>query len=183
MKGMLGAVLFAWSRSGPAQEAVNSTPTEVLEARAHYEAAIAAAERPIRERYLSELDQLLNTAYATKDFDLAQAVTQEISLMQTGNGADNGMSPEDRVIERMINTTWVWGNGQTITFLADGKARWSNDSAAAFTWKVGGAVPPVIEGKTSDGGKFWINLDAGLRSGNVVQGRQQRATSRIEFRF
>jgi hypothetical protein len=183
INGMLGAILFAWSRPAFAQQAVNSTPTEVLEARAHYEEAMAVVAKPIRERYLAELEQLENTAYRTRNFDLAKAVTQEISLMETATAGDDAMSPEDRIMARMINTTWVWGSGQTLTFLAGGKARWSVDSAARFTWKVTGAAPAAIEGQTSDGGKFWINLDGALRTGNVIQGRAQRPTSRIEFRF
>jgi hypothetical protein len=182
IKGILGAGLVASSPFALAQEAITSAPTEVLEARAHYERAIAAATKPIRERYLAELEQLKTTAYDTKNFDLAIAVGQEIALMGTGT-ADENLSPEDSVIERLTNTTWVWGQGQTITLLPGGKARCSNAAAAAFTWKLSGAAPPVIEGKTADGVKFWINLDATLRTGNVIQGRLQRATSQIDFRF
>ena len=181
--GLAGAVLFASSPPGLAQQRYTSTPVELLEARAHYEEAIAIVTRPIRERYIEELEQLQNTAYGTKNFDLAKAVARELEAMGSGTGSKAIESPVDSITDRLINTTWVWQSGETITLIEGGKARWSNTGAAVFTWKVTGATPAVIEGKTSEGHKFWITLDAGLRAGNVVEGKVQRSTSQLDFRF
>jgi hypothetical protein len=183
IKVILGAVAVASISFGVAQEPDNSTPVELLDARAHYEEALAVAARPIREHYLEELQQLQNTAYATKDFDLAKAVSQELTSMGSATVSGPVGSVADSIRERLINTTWVWARGETITFLEGGKARWSNTGAPVFTWKVTGGTPAVIEGKAPDGRRFWITLEAGLRTGNVVEGKRQRPTSQIDFRF
>jgi hypothetical protein len=187
MKIIPRAFLISWTPFALAQGINTSTPTELLEARAHYEAAIAAATKPIRERYLQELEQLKTTAYFTKNFDLANAVVQEIAAMGEteagGSGTDGTGSPEDRVEERLINTTWLWWGGGTITFLADGRARCSNTRGTALTWKVAGATPPVIEGESWNGGKYRMTLDAGLRTGKLVEAPlQERSTSQIGFK-
>lgn len=111
MKIIRRAILFAWTPFAVAQGVDKSTPTELLEARAHYEAAIAAATKPIRERYLVELEQLKTTAYFTRNFDLAKAVVDEIVAMGD-TGTDGTGSPEDRLKERVINTTWLWWGGR-----------------------------------------------------------------------
>ena len=180
---LAGAVLFAPSPPGLAQQRYTSTPVELLEARAHYEEAIAIVARPIRERYIEELEQLQNTAYTTKNFDLAKAVARELESMGSGTMSKTNETPVDTITDRLINTTWVWQSGQTITLLDGGKARWSNTGAAVFTWKVTGATPAIIEGKTSDGRRFWITLDPGLRAGNVIEGRLARSTSQLDFRY
>jgi hypothetical protein len=182
MKIIRVAILFAWTPFAVAQGVDKSTPTELLEARAHYEAAIAAATKPIRERYLVELEQLKTTAYFTRNFDLAKAVVDEIAAMGD-TGTDASGSPEDRLKERVINTTWLWWGGETITFLPDGKARRSNTGAAACTWKIAGTTPPVIEGEAANGGKYRMILDAGGKTGKLVEAPlQERATSQIDFK-
>ena len=91
-------------------------------------------------------------------------------------------SPEQHLKASLINTTWLWSGGQTITFLADGSAKWSKTGAPAFTWSVTLAIPPVIEGKTPDGSKYRMSLDEGLRTGKLIEGAQPaRATSQIGF--
>jgi hypothetical protein len=184
--GLLGAVLavlWAWCPLGIAQQTYSSTPTQLLEARAHYEEALAIVARPLRERYIEELEQLQNTAYSTKNFDLAKAVARELEAMGSGTGSKAIQSPKDFVRDQLIHTTWVWASGETITFLEGGKAKWSNTGTAAFTWEVTGVNPAVVEGRAANGHKFWMTLGAGLRAGDVVEGRTQRATSQIDFRF
>jgi hypothetical protein len=183
MGRILGAALFAWGPCGLGQGR-DATPTELLEARAHYEEAMREAARPIRERYIEELEQLETTAYYTKDFDLAKAAGREIESMGgAGLSATDWMvSPEEFIRKRLVNTTWVWGRGETITFLADGGVRWSGKGAGR--WKVASATPPVVEGVEGNGDKFRIVLDPGLREGRVFEGMlAQRGTSEIDFRF
>ena len=188
MKIILVASLFAWAPLVRGQGTDTEVPTQLAEARAHYEAAIATATKPIRERYLQELEQLRAAAFSTKDANLAFAVSQEIALLGgTGTGGTeiDGADPStvDDVKERLVNTTWVWYAGETITFLKDGMARWSGNHAEAFTWKVAGATPPVIEGKAWNGNKYRLTLDAGLRTGKLVEGTlHERPASQIDFK-
>ncbi len=188
MKTILVSALLAWAASQPGRGAATGMPGPLAEARARYEAALANATKPIRDRYLQELEQMRVIAFTTKDADLAFAVSQEIALLG-GNGAGGivtdgiDASSVDGVKQRLINTTWVWHASETITFLPDGMARWSNTRAEAFTWKVVGATPPVIEGKAWNGGKYRMTLDARLRTGKVVEGTlPERPTSQIRFK-
>jgi len=188
MKMLLLAALLA-ARVFPAhgQEADNSTPAELLDARARYEAAVADAVKPIRERYIEELEQLRATAFATKNADLAFAVGNEIASL---GGKENGLADLDGVgyadaslKEDLINTTWVWYASQTITLLPDGMARWSGNHNEAFTWKIVGTNPATIEGKAWNGNKYRMTLDPGMRTGKVTEGTlAARPTSQIYFK-
>jgi hypothetical protein len=55
-------------------------PAEITAAKARYETALAAAGKPVRERYLQELQQIKNRAMASKNLELAVAVDAEIKL-------------------------------------------------------------------------------------------------------
>ncbi len=184
--GVIARVLvLAGSPRAIAQATGVSEPAQLMEARARYEEEIAAAIKPIRDRYLKELERLETTAYYARDFDLACAVTREIASMGgTGGAAVEGNgSPEDNIKARLVNTAWIWRGGETITFLADGKARWSHTGAEAFTWKVAAAKPAVIVGTAWDGGQYSITLDGDLRTGKLFEWPlQERPTSQLEFK-
>lgn len=53
-------------------------PAEIIAAKARYETALAAVGKPVRDRYLQELQQIKSRAMASKDLDLAIAVDAEI---------------------------------------------------------------------------------------------------------
>jgi len=56
-------------------------PPEVAAARARYEAALNAASKPVRDRYIQELEQLKARAMSLKNLGLAVAFDQEIALI------------------------------------------------------------------------------------------------------
>ena len=51
----------------------------------------------------------------------------------------------EALTKRLIGTKWVWFGGETITFLADGKAEWSTGKQI-WPWKVTSVGLRVIEG-------------------------------------
>jgi hypothetical protein len=77
-------------------------------------------------------------------------------------------SAED-LINRLIGTKWIWFNRETITFLADGKAKWKL-SDDPWPWKVTSFSRRVIEGENMRrGNKFIMTLDRGLKTGTIVE--------------
>jgi len=174
MKLFLTTLLFACASVVLAQGIDPTAPPKLAALQAQYQAAIAADAKIIRTRYLQHLQQLETDALSTKDFDLAAAVGREIALLSKDNsskGATAPVNPDSTEIEeRLINTTWVWYENQTITFLADGRARWSYNGDISFTWKVVGTNPAVIEGTGWNGKKYRITLNDSLRTGSLREG-------------
>jgi hypothetical protein len=184
MRVPIALALLIPASIAPAQGPDTSTPPELLEARAHYEEQASIATKPIRDRYIQQLEQLKTTAYYTRNFDLAEAVTQEIASMNDSvTELDPNRSPGEQLKARLVNSTWIWWSGETITLLPNGMARWSKTGAPAFTWKIAGAAPVVIEGGAPNGKKYRITLDAALRTGKLEEaGLPERQTSLIGFK-
>jgi hypothetical protein len=185
MKTILKVLLLACSPFALAQGADTNVPPDLAAARAHYQDALDDAKR----RYLQALEKLKADAVVANDSELVSAVSKEIAAMggnDTGptDAASDLDGTEAPTIEsltaRLTNTTWAWFNDQTLTFLRDGMAKWSDIGAATFTWSVVGASPPTIEGKSGDGTAYKMVLDANLRAGQIFQGTLPvRATARI----
>jgi hypothetical protein len=120
--------------------AADSPSQEIVSARARYEAALAAAAKPVRGKYLTELQQIKDRALAQKNLKLALAADEEIKALNASVSTPNGGSLE----ERLLNTTWSWNIPKfTVTFLPEGKA--NVDKNAIFTWAVAKSSKPVVE--------------------------------------
>ena len=79
------------------------------------------------------------------------------------------MTGIEALTKRLIGTTWIWFDRETITFLADGKARWK-DTLEPWPWKVTSVGRRVIEGENMQrGNKFTMTLDRDLKSGTIIE--------------
>jgi len=104
------------------------TSPELAAARTHYEAALTAATKPVRDKYILELEQLKNRAMTTKN--LALAVEIDLELKSVGGVATPHPVPtpaSTKLGELLPNSFWVpeRANADTayksIEFSADGE--------------------------------------------------------------
>jgi hypothetical protein len=116
----------------------DTAPREIAAARTHYNAAVAAATKPIRDRYLMELESIKRRAMGAKNLELAVAADEEIKALggtSSSPAAANGAETAS-FQKRLTNTTWSWVHpGSTITLLPDGKAVVSA-STDSYLWEV-----------------------------------------------
>ena len=134
---------------------------ELKAARSRYEASVAAATKPVRDRYILELQQLKSRAISMKNLNSALVIDQEIKSV-----AENAPLTNDSVRNRLINTTWIWYQSETITFVENGMAKWSHGTNS-FTWRVTNPSDRIIEGDTPHGEKYKIKFDAHHKTGLI----------------
>jgi hypothetical protein len=79
-------------------------PPEVAAARARYRAAVAAAIKPVRDRYAAELQQLKSRAVTTKNLDLANALDQELQSLSSEITAEAASAKP--LTESLRRTIW-----------------------------------------------------------------------------
>lgn len=145
MKAILCLVLFF----GSALMAADTTPAEIVSARARFQAALSAASLPVRTRYLAELEQIKSRALTAKNLPLAMAADEEIKALGASVSTPDGSSGLEG---KLVNTTWTWGvPNKTVTFHPDGKA--DVDRFATYTWSVEKSTKPVVELRWVYGGE------------------------------
>ena len=160
MKGTLACILIVVGHLSAIGEA---PPAELAAAHARYEAAVAVATKPLKERYLEELKRMKEKALFDRKADLAVAIDTEIKVLGGApvTGAD--------LRGRLTNTTWKWWDTETITFLPENKIRWSHDQTQLWTWKVTDPAKRIIEGNCSKG-TFRLQVGDDLKSGKLSEG-------------
>ena len=165
MKRILATLPFS---SAACFAADDSIPPEIAAARARYDAAVSAATKPLKKQYAAELEQIKSRALTAKNAKLAVAVDEELQSVASG------------LKEALTDSTWLWWKTETITFLPNGKARWSVNGKDGFTWKVSNEAQRQIEGQTSKHEKYIITFDAGLMAGTLIQGGGSRPVRRVD---
>jgi len=108
-----------------AHTAENPHP-ELAAARTRYEKALADAMRPVREKYLAELQQLKNRAMMMKNLELANAIDQELKTIGAAGAAPHGAPMSTTKLSAILpNSTWIpekdSGYYKSISFTADKK--------------------------------------------------------------
>ena len=151
----------------------SNTPVDLQKARLRYEAALTAASKPIQLKYLAELKKMLEKALAAKNLDLAVAINAEINTITVALD-----SSAESFKKRLINTTWVWYNNETITLNEDGSATW-NMSTRPLTWAVADHKERVINGTTASGKVYKIVLNPGLESGAIFEGTDKTGRNTV----
>ena len=134
-------------------------PPELVAARARYDAAVAAAMKPVRDKYIAEIQQIKSRALFDKNAKLAVAIDEELKSMTGGS-----------LKQALANSTWLWWETETITFLNNGKARWSRDGKDSFTWKVSNDDERKIVGETAKQDTFTIIFTPELTEGTLTEG-------------
>ncbi len=148
------------------------TPPEIVAARKRYDAATALAMKPVRDRYLQELQQLKDRALSLKNLELATALDAEIKAV-TPVGA---ITPSDTAADwenRLIGTSWLWNKDKTITFQANGSV---TPRFGAMKWKF--TEPGNMEYHFENGDHGTITFERALTRGTIhAVGRAGRKTT------
>ena len=115
-------------------------PPELATIKTRHEAAVAVATKPLRERYILELQQLKNRAMLSKNLDLANAVDTELKGISTAI-PDVTQNRAEKVRAELAGSQWtVVPNKQPIvvTFEEHGVLQQNPGPNAGFpeTWTV-----------------------------------------------
>ncbi len=138
------------------------TARDLAEARKRYDAALAAATKPVRDRYLQELVAMKSRAMSLKDLQLATAVDREIKSL----GANDAGDPAD-FKSQILNTTWTWVHSwERMTFRDKGVATIGAD--AEYKWRITNHVERVIEGTFGKGRTFKFTFSPDLKTAKGV---------------
>lgn len=147
---------------------------EMTAARARYAAALEAAAKPVRDRFVNELQAMKARAMTAKNLELAVAIDEQLKTVGVAGAAVQGS-----LRDRLTDTTWVWWQGETMTFLRNGKIRWSYDESSQWTWKVADQSKRTIEGWNPKG-SFRITFEPDLLTGSLNEsGKTARPTKRL----
>lgn len=156
--------------------AAGETPPEIVAARKRYEAAAALAMKPLREKYLQELQQIKNRALSLKNLDLAVAVDNEMKTVEPAGP----ISRSDTVADwenRLIGTSWVWDKGKTITFQENGSV---TPRFGMMQWKF--TAPGSMEFHFENGDHGTVTFEKSLVRGtiHVVGSGGKKTTQTLE---
>lgn len=193
MKILLNALLIACAPLALGQTGDAGMPPALAAARARFNLAVAADVK----NYMQALARLkADASQPAGDPALAAAVTKEMASLSasglpgvglaarqhtlksgTSTGNDSSLSGLEASLE---NTTWVWVNAETFTFLPNGKAQWNIINVPTMSWKVVSNSPPVIVGIAHSGNKYKMTLDPDLQSGTIDEEfSPERITARL----
>ena len=95
-----------------------------------------------------------------------QLASEKVKLLQGDPGTN----------ANIINSTWIWWGGQTITFQNGGKVRWSNGQT--WTWEPGSDAN-TIKGETTAHQPFTITFNPDFKTG-MIQGAVNGETHRVQ---
>lgn len=176
-KSLLSIILFGVVSTSFAQLSREFTQLQEQHAK-----AAAAALEPVNRRYQSALETLLRRATQANDLQTANAVNDELKKLgvpTTGPAGQKPTASADSFEKRLIGTKWIWFGAETITFLADGKAKWK-ESPVLWPWKVKNAGLRTIEGENMNKKVKWtVTFDRDLKTG-TVEGDGERTIHRLE---
>jgi hypothetical protein len=144
--------------------------------------ALATAADTINHNYKAAVEALLRRATQSNDLEAAQVLRAEIAKLGgdvLGKEGQAQGTAADALTNQLVNTKWIWYSGETLTFLPDGKAKWSLGDAL-WPWKITNAGRRVIEGvNMSRGTKFTITFDHNLKTGAIEGDGGTRKTGNI----
>jgi hypothetical protein len=144
-------------------------------------AAAAPEGRRLSVEYVKALEGIERKLTMQKDVGGAVEIRKErTAILQDGLDPFASDATQSSALHRqLLNATWKWWKGETITFQPGGKARWSSGKEL-FTWKVTDPAQRIIEGLTPSGKKYTITFDSAVSSGSIAEeGAGTRKTSPI----
>jgi hypothetical protein len=139
---------------------------EFTQLQEQHEKALETAAEPVNRRYQTALETLLRRATQARDLKTANKISEQLKKIVV-------TLPEAPTIESLtaflVGTKWTWFGSETLTFLADGKARWK-DSSDLWPWKVTSASHRIISSENvAKGRKFTITFDREMKTG-IIEG-------------
>jgi hypothetical protein len=154
----------------------SAAPPDLAAARARYDAAIASATNPIRERYIQDLQQLKSRAMTQKNLELAVAVDAELAEFAAPPTA-NAIRTATDLTRYLEGTLWTWGTSLStapskLQFLKGGTCIINNDPPTRWTAEDGFTV------SLSLGAKLKFSSDYNRYEGKVSSG-EPRAGKRL----
>ena len=147
MKSRIFALtLFAFASAA----ASTDVSPELTDARKRYDAGLAAATKPIRDRYIQELQQLKSRALSLKKLDVALAIDAEIKAV----------APKDSAAETLCANIWTLRRDK-LEFQRDGKLIQRGAGWVGKDWKLSDDGTQVtIKFTNGNGGTFKIENGA-----------------------
>lgn len=176
MRNPLSSVIISLTILWPAcLHAESPFVRELTQLQQQRDRELAAAEDLVRRNYRQGIETLLRRATEANDLEAVSMLRTELqklggvdlSRQATPTQASSGA---EALASRLIGTKWVWFGGETITFLADGKAEWSTGKQI-WPWKVTSVGLRVIEGvNMAKSAKFTITFEHDLQTGTIKEG-------------
>lgn len=144
------------------------------------EKALAIAAEPINRRHQSALEALLRRATQANDLSAAIKIRDELQKIGVSSPTTEGAAGSvENLTQRLLNTKWDWFNGETLTFLPEGKAQFKN-FPVLWSWKVTSAGRRMIEGVDGRSGKkFTMIFDHDLKTATIQDGWHDRVTRNV----
>ena len=147
---------------------------ELTQLTAQRDQALTAAAEPINRRYKEGLETVLRHATQASDLDAAIKIQEALKALGVKDPATAAIAAP--AATRIINTTWIWYGGQTITFQNGGKARWS--VGQTWTWEPGSDAN-IIKGETAAHQPFTFTFNPDFKTG-TIQGAVNTETHRVQ---
>lgn len=149
---------FASSRADPTN--TDHFPAEAAQLKTAYEQAVEQAIKPIRDRYIADLKQLLDQETNEGNKAQADAIRVELDTLPGGSDVSGDTIPEFE--SRLVGVPWKWHGDHYVSFEFGGKS-----GGDELTWK--SVAPYVVEYKTRDGVTGTVTFDRGLNTGTIKE--------------
>ncbi len=147
--------------------AADPLPPELATIRGRYESALAAAAKPVRDKYIQELQQLKNRALTMKNLELAVAVDQEIKVVAAApdvSAPSAKSAAPDEFRKLLAGTKWKSPNGKSTLEFTEQDMLWTDGDKPARPIAYISDKGGVVRWKWSDGKEQEIEFDSALKT-------------------
>lgn len=165
--------LLAITLSAPSLFAESPLDKEFIQLQEQHEKALQAAVEPVNRRHQAALESLLRRATQAGDLQTANKISEQLKKLEV---TLSDAPTAEALTAYLVGTKWTWFGNETITFLADGKARWK-DSPDLWPWKISSAGRRVIASENvPKARKFTITFDRDMKTGLIEGDTAPRKT-------
>jgi hypothetical protein len=158
--------LFALVAIGQPLFAQSELDRELTQLQEQHEKTLATVAEPVNRRHQAALESLLRRATQARDLQTANKIKEHLNKLAM---TLSDPPTVESLTAFLVGTKWTWFGNETLTFLADGKARWK-DSQDLWPWKISSASRRVIASENvPKGRKFTITFERDMQTG-VIEG-------------
>ncbi len=127
----------------------------------------------INSVFVEELKKLKLNYTRTGNLNTANAIVSLVEQYEVVNDAD-----EDQDMSSLLkNTTWAWFRNESVTFLDNGRARWSYNDQESFSWRITNQKARVVSGITPRGVNYKITFSKCFTKGTILENNRERLTN------